>query len=197
MTTWWLPDDCLMTAWWLPDDCLMTDWWLLGDCLMTTWWFPTALHLLNYSSNVKFTLKTQIKGLIMRLPAALCSLKTGIFQYLNKNSRVIVSNGISLNIYETHLCSYYLLDQQDSYKIVFSKVSKLVFWISNQLVLAWTLQWSTCYLRFFTWLLDYMLLPGSLHILVTSFLVFCHFGCGIFYTMFSLCKARRARWHKK
>ena len=68
----------------------------------------------------------------------------------------MVSNTISLNIYETHLCSG-LLDQQDSYKIVFSKVSKLVFWISHQLVLVWTLQWSTCHLRFFTGLLDHML----------------------------------------
>ena len=68
----------------------------------------------------------------------------------------MASNVSTLNIYETHLCSD-LLDQQDSYKIVFSKVSKLVFWISNQLVLVWTLQWSTCHLRFFTGLLDHML----------------------------------------
>ena len=36
-------------------------------------------------------------------------------------------------------------------------------------------------------------MPGSSHILVTSFLVFCHLGCVIFCTMFSVCKARWAR----
>jgi hypothetical protein len=31
------------------------------------------------------------------------------------------------------------------------------------------------------------LMPGSSHILVTSFLVFLHLGCVIFCTMFSIC----------
>ena len=36
-------------------------------------------------------------------------------------------------------------------------------------------------------------LPGSLQILVSSFLVFGDLGCVIFFTMVSLCKARKAR----
>ena len=40
-------------------------------------------------------------------------------------------------------------------------------------------------------------LPGSSHILVTSFLDFCRLGCVIFCTMFSVCKARWARQNEK
>ena len=31
-------------------------------------------------------------------------------------------------------------------------------------------------------------MPGSLHILVTLIMFFCHFSCLIFWTMFSVCK---------
>ena len=41
------------------------------------------------------------------------------------------------------------------------------------------------------------LMSGSSHILESWFLVFRHLGCVIFCTMFSICKARWARWKKK
>jgi hypothetical protein len=41
------------------------------------------------------------------------------------------------------------------------------------------------------------LLPSSSHILVTSFLVFCHLGALIFCTIFSIYKARWARQNEK
>ena len=43
----------------------------------------------------------------------------------------------------------------------------------------------------------FILMPGSAHILVTSFLVFRHLGCMIFCMMFSVCKSRWARQNEK
>ena len=44
---------------------------------------------------------------------------------------------------------------------------------------------------------NFQLLTGSSHILVTLFLVFCHLGWVIFCMIFSVCKARWARWNEK